>query len=161
MIPASAARCGSALCISRPGPEHSAMNEIQLVYASQPFGFDEAVLSNILLDARRYNKRDGITGALVCRHDIYLQLLEGPDTQVRAAYARIIRDDRHVNIRQLLCRPISTRLFAEWDMLHDPAQSWHWTSTEITDGALDRADADEIVTVFAELANRVKAGLIT
>ena len=50
---------------------------IQIIYMSQPFGYDEAMLAGILLDARRCNKRDGITGALVCRHDIYLQLLEG------------------------------------------------------------------------------------
>jgi len=43
---------------------------IQIIYSSQPFGFDEAMLSGILLDARRCNTRDGITGALVCRRDI-------------------------------------------------------------------------------------------
>jgi hypothetical protein len=136
------------------------MGDTQLIYASQPFGFSEVILSGILLDARRCNKRDGITGALVCRHDIYLQLLEGPDVQVQATYARIMRDDRHVNIQQLICQPISKRLFAEWDMLHDPAQSWHWTSEQISDGSLDWADEDEIMTVFSELADRVKTGSI-
>ncbi len=136
------------------------MENIQLIYASQPFGFDEAILSGILLDARRCNKRDGITGALVCRHDIYLQLLEGSNAQVQATYARIVQDDRHVSIQQLICQPISTRLFAEWDMLHDPAQSWHWTPQEIADGSLDCADEDEVMKVFTELAVRVKTGLI-
>lgn len=136
------------------------MEDIQLIYASTPFGFDEAILSGILLDARRCNKRNGITGALVCRHDIYLQLLEGPDAQVQATYSRIMNDDRHVSIQQLLCQPISTRLFAEWDMLHDPAQSWHWTSQEISDGSLDRTDEDEVMKVFTKLAIQVKTGLI-
>ena len=136
------------------------MENTQLIYASQPFGFDEAILSGILLDARQCNKRDGITGALVCRHDIYLQLLEGPNAQVQATFARIMQDDRHVNIQQLICQPISKRLFADWDMLHDPAQSWHWTSQEIADGSLDCADEDEVMKVFTELAIRVKTGLI-
>ncbi|MEO1331606.1 MAG: BLUF domain-containing protein, partial [Pseudomonadota bacterium] len=48
----------------------------QLVYSSQPFGYDDIMLNGILNDARRCNLRDDITGALVCRHDIYLQLLE-------------------------------------------------------------------------------------
>ena len=128
------------------------MKDTQLIYASQPFGFDEAILSGILLDARRCNKRDGITGALVCRHDIYLQLLEGPDEKVQAAYARILRDDRHVNIQQLISQPISKRLFAEWDMLHDPAQTWHWTAQEIAGGSVEIADQDEVMKVFADLA---------
>lgn len=128
------------------------MKDTQLIYASQPFGFDEAILSGILLDARRCNKRDGITGALVCRHDIYLQLLEGPDEKVQAAYARILRDDRHVNIQQLISQPISERLFAEWDMLHDPAQTWHWTAQEIAGGSVEIADQDEVMKVFADLA---------
>ena len=136
------------------------MKDTQIIYASQPFGFDAAILSGILLDARRCNKRDGITGALVCRHDIYLQLLEGPEAQVKATYARILRDDRHVNIQQLLCQPITTRLFAQWDMLHDPAQSWHWNPQEIADGSLDGADEDEVMKVFTDLAVRVKAGVI-
>ena len=50
----------------------------QLIYSSQPFGFDEAMLAGILSGARYNNVRDGITGALICRQDIYLQLIEGP-----------------------------------------------------------------------------------
>ena len=62
---------------------------LQLVYASRPFGFDAGTLTAILFDARRCNTRDGITGALICRDDLFLQLLEGPEAAVEAAYARI------------------------------------------------------------------------
>ena len=55
----------------------------QIIYRSRPFGFDETSLAGILLDARRCNTRDAISGALVCRHDIFLQLLEGPEAVVR------------------------------------------------------------------------------
>ena len=60
---------------------------IQLIYASQPFGFDAAMLNGILSDARRCNVRDEVTGALICRADVYLQLLEGPEPAVDAAFA--------------------------------------------------------------------------
>jgi hypothetical protein len=123
---------------------------------SQPFGYDEAMLAGILLDARRCNKRDGISGALVCRHDIYLQLLEGPAPEVNAAYARIERDDRHAGMTQLLTGPIAERSFGEWEMLHDPAKSWIWSEAEIADGVLDRATPDEIRGVFSALAERLK-----
>ena len=129
-------------------------NLIQIIYVSQPFGFDEPTLAGILLDARRCNKRDGVTGALVCRHDIYLQLLEGPEVPVRAAYARISQDDRHVGVKELLSGKIQSRMFANWAMLHDPAKTWIWTEQEIANAALDRAEPQEIMKVFIDLADR-------
>jgi len=128
----------------------------QLIYHSQPFGYDAPTLSNILLDARRCNDRDGITGALVCRHDIYLQLLEGPTAQVEAAYARILEDDRHAGVTQLVKRPIATRTFADWAMLHDPAQSWMWSRAEMAEGALDQASATDVIGIFETLRDKVK-----
>jgi len=55
-----------------PRTEVIPMDIFQAIYSSQPLGFDSAILSGILLDARRCNTRDGITGALICRADIYL-----------------------------------------------------------------------------------------
>ena len=46
------------------------MPMLQLIYASRPFGFDTAMLAGILMDARRCNARDDITGMLVCRADL-------------------------------------------------------------------------------------------
>lgn len=129
----------------------------QIIYSSQPFGYDGSILSGILLDARRCNKRDGITGALVCRHDIFLQLLEGPADIVDAAYARIARDDRHVNINQLASGTVTERMFGDWDMLHDPAKSWLWSAEEIANGALVDATPDDIQAVFGTLEAKVKS----
>ena len=42
----------------------------QLIYMSEPFEFDTSILAGILADARRNNRRDAITGALICRQDI-------------------------------------------------------------------------------------------
>ncbi len=126
---------------------------IQLIYSSRPFGFDEAALNGILSDARYHNGRDGITGALVCRSDIYLQLLEGPRAAVEAAYARIVRDDRHVEVRRHVSTPVPSRLFPSWAMRDDPARSWMWSRAEIADGAIDRASRDDLLGVFARLAS--------
>ena len=77
------------------------MPDIQFIYASRPFGFDDRALTGILASARRNNARDGITGALICREDLFLQLLEGPRTVVEALYQRIRRDDRRSDIVSL------------------------------------------------------------
>ncbi len=124
----------------------------RVVYASQPFGFDEAMLNGILADARRCNVRDDITGALICRADLYLQWLEGPEPAVRGAFARIARDDRHLNVRCLLAGEVEDRLFPDWAMRDDPARSWMWTPAEIADGRVERADEAEVIAVFARIA---------
>lgn len=131
---------------------------IQIIYASQPFGYDIPTLSGILLDARTCNTRDGVTGALICRNDIYLQLLEGPPPQVRAALTRIRRDDRHANVKTVLSEPVSSRLFGEWSMLHDPAKSVMWDPSEIATGAIERARPSDYRRLFETLAESVKDG---
>lgn len=129
---------------------------IQLVYVSQPFGYDSASLSSILLDARRCNERDDVTGALVCRHDIFLQFLEGPEAKVMATYDRIRRDDRHVDPRQLLKRAASARLFGNWAMLHDPAKSLIWSIEDVAGGIAERATESDVLQLFEDLAETVK-----
>lgn len=107
------------------------MRDIQLVYISKPFAYDDLVLRNILLVARAANKRDGITGALISREDMFIQMLEGPLDRVTATYGRILRDDRHVDIVELWSGDAKKRMFAGWEMLHDPARSWIWTPEEV------------------------------
>jgi hypothetical protein len=121
------------------------------IYTSRPFGFDDGILNGILMDARRANLRDGITGALICRGDIYLQWLEGPEEQVRGALTRIQRDDRHLEVRLHVAEPVAERTFGDWAMLHDPAASWIWSQDAVADGAVERASPAEITAFFTEL----------
>lgn len=132
------------------------MTLVQLVYASQPFGYDDAMLAGILLDARRCNARDDITGALICRADLYLQLLEGPAAAVEAAYARIARDPRHLDITRLHATAVTERLFPGWAMRDDPARSWMWSQAEVADGAVARANLDDLLAVFARVATEIR-----
>ena len=120
----------------------------QLIYASQPFGFDQGMLNGILSDARRNNQRYNITGALVCRADVYLQLLEGPTDAVDAAFAHIRKDDRHANVDLLVRGPITERMFPGWSMRDDPKHTWLWTQGQVTAGALSRATQSELLAVF-------------
>ena len=124
----------------------------QLIYASRPFGFDAGMLNQILFQARENNARHDITGALICRSDLYLQLLEGPSAAVEETYARIARDDRHVEVTCLMTRETRTRLFAGWAMRDDAARSWMWTMQEVADGAVARCDTQEALGVFTCIA---------
>lgn len=124
----------------------------QLIYASQPFGFDEGMLNGILSDARRCNLRDDVTGALICRSDVYLQLLEGPEAAVDAAFSRISTDDRHQEVLRLSRETVSERLFPGWSMRDDPKHTWLWTREDVAAGALARASRPELLSVFARVA---------
>lgn len=127
------------------------MDLFRAIYTSQPFGYDVSMLSGILMDARRANARDGITGALICRADIYIQWLEGPEAAVRAALARIRADDRHLDVTLHVEDQVTERIFAKWSMLHDPVATWIWTPDEIGAGAVKKAAPDELISFFLKL----------
>jgi hypothetical protein len=133
------------------------MSLYRAIYTSRPFGFDEGILSGILVDARRANLRDGVTGALICRADIYLQWLEGPEEQVRATIERIQRDDRHLEMLLHVMDRAPERMFGEWAMLHDPAASWIWSQEEVADGAARRATPAEVTSFFFRLRDVKRA----
>jgi hypothetical protein len=129
------------------------MSLFRVIYTSRPFGFDAGTLTSILMEARRANVRDGITGALICRADIYLQWLEGPEQQVKKALERIERDDRHLEVKVHVAEKVSERKFGEWAMLHDPAATWTWSQGDVADGAVERATPEEITGFFTQLSD--------
>lgn len=140
-----------------PAGENLTMDVFRAIYTSRPFGFDEAILSSILMDARRANEQDGITGALICRADIYLQWLEGPEAPVRKAIQRIERDDRHLEMKVHVAEHVPYRVFGEWAMLHDPAATWIWSQGKVADDAVDRAKPEEVTAFFLELRKETGA----
>ncbi len=110
------------------------------------------MLAGILSAARRNNPRDGITGALVCRQDLYLQLIEGPAEAIDALYARICEDDRHANVELLLSEDMGERLFPNWAMLDDTAPSLTWSAQDVAAGVLEAASLDELRAPFVRLS---------
>jgi hypothetical protein len=110
------------------------------------------MLAGILSVSRRNNPRDGITGALICRGDLYLQLIEGPAEAIDALYARIAQDDRHANVELLLSEEAHARLFPNWAMLDDTAPSLTWAAQDVAAGALKKATPDELRAPFVRLS---------
>ncbi|MEO7787273.1 MAG: BLUF domain-containing protein [Sphingomicrobium sp.] len=124
----------------------------QLIYRSEPFGFDSAILAGILVRARHNNRRNEISGALICRNDVYLQLIEGPAGAIDALYAKILVDDRHCDITLLLSDTVEQRIFPEWTMLDDQFPSMAWSPEEISGGAIDTAPPEALLAVFERIA---------
>ncbi|WP_376097296.1 BLUF domain-containing protein [Roseomonas sp. CCTCC AB2023176] len=74
------------------------------------------LLAGLLIQSRRNNVRDGITGALVLSGSVIAQVLEGPREKVEALFERIRWDDRHGQIMIIEQGFVPERAFAEWDM---------------------------------------------
>ena len=91
---------------------------LQLVYVSSVNRSLPASPIALLAQARRNNHRDSITGLLYSDGARFLQVLEGPEDRVEAAYARIQQDSRHRALVQLSRRTIGAREFGDWDMAH-------------------------------------------
>lgn len=131
------------------------MPYLQLVYTSRPFGFDAGTLLSILFKSRAQNARLDVTGCLICRDDIYLQLLEGPADNVAGIYEKILEDDRHVEVVELVRHEVPERMFGKWAMRDDPVQSWMWSREEIDAGAAREAAPEEVLAIFQRLAKQI------
>lgn len=91
---------------------------LQLVYVSSANRREAPDPVRILATSRRNNHRDSITGLLYSDGTRFLQVLEGPETKVTEAFARIHADPRHRALVVLSRRTIEAREFGNWDMAH-------------------------------------------
>ena len=74
--------------------------------------------ADILAVSRTNNARDGVTGLLLYDGVRFLQVLEGEDRVVAAAFERIRRDPRHRAVVVLSQRETTAREFGDWSMAY-------------------------------------------
>ena len=90
---------------------------LSLTYVSSATELLEAEqLAALLAQSRASNEERGITRMLLYRDGNILQCLEGPEAEVRAAYAAISRDPRHRGVITLVEEEVSERSFHDWSM---------------------------------------------
>lgn len=127
----------------------------QVIYVSKPVGFDDETLNSILTLSRFNNERNQITGALICRSDLYLQYLEGPAHKIDSVYSKIKIDDRHEDVRLLEDGRSRRRLFSNWAMRGEPVKDWIWTEEEVSNGALERLSGDDAMDIFIKHSKEI------
>lgn len=91
-----------------------------LSFATPTFKMDtDRHISNILNKARDNNARHNITGQLIYRAGIFVQLLEGDKEKVQRLFGAIVLDRaNHENIRVLLNQDLKERIFPDWSMAY-------------------------------------------
>lgn len=99
----------------------------RLVYVStavEPMPDDQ--IGHILDASVSNNYERYLTGFLAHNGRHFMQALEGEEPEVRAIYERIVADDRHFGVVQLIGENITQRAFPDWAMNYyrvDGAQS--------------------------------------
>jgi len=84
--------------------------------SSETVPFTEAALDEMLQKSRHSNAAADITGLLLYKDGVFMQILEGPKPAVLALLAKIKVDRRHRNVALLLEGETDTREFQEWSM---------------------------------------------
>jgi len=96
----------------------------QLCYASAAkAGLLDSDVEDILKVARQHNQEKQITGALLLKEGIFLQLLEGDESRVKSLYSRIVKDLRHHNVVTLFEATDNPRVFIDWSMAYGKLDS--------------------------------------
>ena len=72
---------------------------------------------HIVAKAREYNSAHGITGVLLYKGGIFLQLLEGEDSELRKVLTEKIKPDaKHSNMIEIFNVSAQERMFKDWSM---------------------------------------------
>jgi hypothetical protein len=143
--------------VGAEGPDKPAVPPeplIRLVYRSHSLlpgsgaAAQQAGLTDILRVARANNAALQVTGALVLYDDWFAQVLEGPETTVRALFAKIGADARHDRVELDQSQPAPARLFGNWAMAivaehHQPDMPLVATSGGLSQGAPWRVSPDQ------------------
>ena len=95
----------------------------------------------ILATALWANARHGITGVLGWERTAYVQVLEGPASELDELMARIERDPRHADLRVLERHTIQRRLFPGWSLSSHPLSSAGWRKRLARGGCHSLIDA--------------------
>lgn len=106
-----------------PSPTGSGLHFLMYVSSARR-KFGPAELAELLTLAREKNSRLGVTGMLLYKAGLFLQVLEGDSQRVRELYAKIATDDRHRACSVVMEGTLPERRFSDWSMgfrnLDDP-----------------------------------------
>ncbi|MGB3626214.1 MAG: BLUF domain-containing protein [Henriciella sp.] len=104
----------------------------RLVYvstASERLGGAE--IDNILNVSQSNNDERYVTGFLAHNGRSFMQALEGKREEVEYIYNRILGDDRHFGVTQIIGEPVVRRAFPDWSMNYHRVDGGSGSSTMV------------------------------
>ncbi|QXP59637.1 BLUF domain-containing protein [Olleya sp. HaHaR_3_96] len=89
----------------------------RIIYTSQSTKqFNKRDLLDLLHDSRAFNTMDNISGVLMHKNGLFLQIIEGKSKDLENLIERLRRDTRHNNLKIIDDQSIEDRTFANWSM---------------------------------------------
>ena len=102
---------------SAPAQDADAAPLVALLYVSQAArAVTTSDLVRLLVNARRRNLEEDLTGVLLYADGSFMQYLEGPAPGMQRVYRIIKAHPLHFGVVDLLRQPIAQREFGEWSM---------------------------------------------
>ena len=96
-------------------------NIFQLIYVSTAtHGLEIEDIHDIEKTSATNNDLIGITGLLLYKYGKFMQVLEGPESEVRKLFSVISKDPRHKNLIVIKEGVIPIRQFSGWSMRYMP-----------------------------------------
>ena len=78
--------------------------------------FSMEAIHRMLIDAKRFNKKNNITGCILYHDKQFIQLIEGDKKVIESLYATIKEDKRHFEVQTLLNKASKQSLWNDWSM---------------------------------------------
>lgn len=124
---------------------------IRLIYLStaiKRFEVDE--LEELLKKAQENNQKEDITGLLIIKDRTIIQCLEGEEDRVQKLYEKIEKDERHVNVMELMREDIEDRYFPDWEMGFKNISVEEYSNSTLLKDFDDMSNQNELPEVFQE-----------
>ena len=127
----------------------------QVIYVSEKTDTSSDSLTDIYDISQKNNSESGISGCLLIGSNSYLQLLEGPDSEVDKLYSKIKMDSRHKKVKKLFEEHIEEKSFSSWSMKFAPFNNIEWGNKEFDEGKFKNISAAAAVDVFQSIKEMI------
>ena len=140
----------------------SALYRLVYVSIATP-ALGEADMLTILNTSQSNNEERYITGFLAHNGDGFMQILEGPQDEVELIYSRIVKDNRHAQVQQVIGETIDQRAFPNWSMNYHRVDGPPGSSMMIArnddavDGLLSGVRDRELLILFSRFLRMKRA----
>lgn len=83
----------------------------------------ESDVLDILRSSQTRNQRDRVSGLLIYQAPQFVQMIEGPEAEVRSLYDRISNDPRHTDIELIIRQEVEQAAMPTWAMGYFSSQT--------------------------------------
>jgi hypothetical protein len=127
----------------------------RVIYVSKKTDTSSDSLTDIYDISQKNNSESGISGCLLIGSDSYLQLLEGPDSEVKKLYSKIEMDSRHKKVKKLFEQHIEEKSFSSWSMKFAPFNNIEWGNKKFNAGNFQNISAAAAIKVFKSIEEMI------